>query len=96
MYQQFLCLLQFLKELHQENKISDIERDKLLGDWLWESDLILHEVESIMDGIHTYISELEDLPKHIKDKMLLVHLSDHFHSKEIKIGEEYKTYQVWL
>lgn len=50
--------------------------------FLDKADLILHEADG--DG-HTQYSNLLALPKHIKDKMMLMHIPDHFDVKSSKI-----------
>jgi len=68
-----------------------IDRDryqKLAGDWLWESDVIYHEVERGEAGAHTSEAELLALPPDVRKKIRLIHLADDFDDSEMPLARE--------
>jgi phosphoribosyl 1,2-cyclic phosphodiesterase len=53
--------------------------EKSLVSWFSDCDTIIHEAtDNPNDSVHTYVGELEKLPKEIKEKMVLIHIPDSF------------------
>lgn len=77
-----------LERLKNSGQLEASRLEKLAGGWLWEADIVYHEVTDIEGSAHTYLGDLENLPADIRRKIRLVHFPDGFESKEIKIAEE--------
>lgn len=76
-----------LDELLREGRISDARHSKLAGNWLWESDLIYHEV-SRRARSHTLESDLLELPPEIRRKLRLIHVADDFTEGPLAMAAE--------
>ena len=72
---------------------SDTYFDQELIEFLSPCEMIIHETGS---GIHTNYKNLIRLPKNIKGKIYLAHLSDNFDciNSELKVLEEGKIYKI--
>jgi ribonuclease BN (tRNA processing enzyme) len=72
-----------------EHGVIDADRyQKLAGNWLWESDVIYHEVERGEAGAHTSEVELLSLPPDVRRKIRLIHLADDFDDGELPLARE--------
>ena len=60
----------FVNKLHSDGVITAARRDKILG-FLWDCDLIIHEAGG--GKLHTNITDLEELPKSLLKKCILIH-----------------------
>jgi hypothetical protein len=67
-----------LRELLEEGRISQSEFARMAGPWLWESDLIYHEVTRQSGGGHTVEQELLSLSDRVRSKLRLLHAPDGF------------------
>ena len=71
---------------------ADTSFDPKLIKFMSDCDLIIHECNGTLPGIHTGYYELNSLPSEIRDKMYLIHCPDHFDrsGSKIKLLEEGK------
>jgi len=88
----------FVDDLYRRNLIDD-KRLIDLQEFLWESDLIIHEVTlAPPQDIHTNLDELKALPENVRAKILLVHsdtiTSEHVAGTGMKVMERFKTYEI--
>ena len=67
-----------LRELLEEGAISRSEFARMAGPWLWESDLIYHEVTRQSGGGHTFEQDLLSLSALVRSKLRLLHAPDGF------------------
>ncbi|HEY2932010.1 MAG TPA: MBL fold metallo-hydrolase [Acidobacteriota bacterium] len=77
-----------LKSLLQEESISPDEYDRLAGEWLWQADVIYHEVTSTESGPHTSEKDLLALPETVRRKLRAIHISDDYEEKELRVARE--------
>jgi len=77
-----------LAELLENRILSRDGYEKLAGDWLWQADLIYHEVERGHAGLHTSEEQLLSLPDSVRAKLRLVHISDDFTEGPLPVARE--------
>ncbi|MFB3905405.1 MAG: MBL fold metallo-hydrolase [Acidobacteriota bacterium] len=77
-----------LQRLLEHGVIDDKRYRKLAGDWLWQSDVIYHEVERGETGAHTSEAELLALPPEVRKKIRLIHLADDFEHSQFPLARE--------
>jgi ribonuclease BN (tRNA processing enzyme) len=77
-----------LKELFDSGILREARYHQLRGDWLWNADVIYHEVDGDPDGSHTFVGDLLALPAETLKKIRLVHIPDEFETRELPIAEE--------
>ena len=77
-----------LRRLLEHGVIDANRYEKLAGDWLWQSDVIYHEVERGEAGAHTSEADLLSLPAEVRRKIRLIHLADDFQDSELPLARE--------
>lgn len=77
-----------LQRLLEHGVIDTGRYEKLAGHWLWESDVVYHEVERGDAGGHTSETELLSLPPEFRKKVRLIHLADDFTDSELPLARE--------
>jgi ribonuclease BN (tRNA processing enzyme) len=80
-----------LRTLREKGIIDAGRYEKLAGNWLWNCDLIYHEVERGHAGPHTAEKDLLALPPDVRRKIRLIHLSDGFVERELPAAQEGET-----
>jgi len=88
----------FVDDLFAEGKIDTRQRVDLQG-FLWDADLIIHEVTlGLPENIHTNLDELKLLPEQVQRKILLVHSDDitaaHVADTGMRVMEKFKLYEI--
>jgi ribonuclease BN (tRNA processing enzyme) len=65
--------------LDRDYSLADLKKLTRDALWFYDCDIIVHEAtDNKNDPVHTYVGELEKLPKEIKKKMFLTHVPDGF------------------
>ena len=77
-----------LRQLLDGGKISADCFERLAGDWLWDADVIYHEVSRDEPTLHTLERDLLALPEGIRRKIRLVHVADDFVEQDLAVGRE--------
>jgi len=77
-----------LRRLLEDGILSATSYQKLAGDWLWQADVVYHEVERGPAGLHTSEDELLSLPESIRAKLRLVHVPDDFEEAVLPVARE--------
>jgi phosphoribosyl 1,2-cyclic phosphodiesterase len=77
-----------LESLREEGTIDFEQYRRLAGDWLWEADLIYHEVDRHEPSPHTLEKDLLALPAEIIRKIRLIHYPDNFAEGAIPLARE--------
>lgn len=77
-----------LKQLREEGVLSESRYRKLSGDWLWDADLIYHEVDRLEPSPHTLENDLLELPEQVRRKIRLVHFPDDFDERTLPLARE--------
>ncbi len=77
-----------LAQLLEDGALSREAYEKLAGDWLWQADVIYHEVERGQAGLHTSEDQLLSLPDSVRAKLRLVHVSDGFQEGRLPVARE--------
>lgn len=79
---------ELLRRLREKGVLTAQEYEKLAGDWLWECDLIYHEVARQGPTSHTLESDLLALPAETRKKLRLVHIADDFVEERLPVARE--------
>lgn len=78
-----------LRRLYSAGKLSRERYEKLNGDWLWNSDVIYHEADrGNPKSPHTLEEDLLKLPEAVRERIRLVHVSDHFEEGPLPVARE--------
>jgi len=77
-----------LRRLLERGVIDAGRYNKLASDWLWQSEVIYHEVERGEAGAHTSEAELLALSPEVRRKIRLIHLADDFDDSELPLARE--------
>lgn len=77
-----------LRKLREDGTISEQQYDRLAGNWLWDSDLIYHEVDRVPGGPHTHEDDLLALGPDTCSRMRVIHVPDGFEERDIPIASE--------
>ena len=83
-----------LQELRSTGALTEARYQRLTGNWLWDADVIYHEVDGNADGPHTFVGDLLGLPPETRRRIRLVHIPDEFQTDELPIAVEGETLVV--
>lgn len=79
---------ELLRGLRDRGTLSEERYQRLVGDWLWSSDLIYHDVARRAPSPHTLEADLLALPEETRRKIRLVHMADNFTEQELRLARE--------
>ncbi len=79
---------ELLRKLLDAGRLSPIRYEKLAGEWLWQADVIYHEVARHEPSPHTLESDLLALPLEARRKIRLIHYADDFTPGHLPLAEE--------
>lgn len=77
-----------LRRLLENGTLDAARYEKLAGGWLWDADVIYHEVARSGPSPHTLESDLLLLPEETGRKIRLVHVADDFTEDRLKVARE--------
>lgn len=82
---------ELLEALRKKGTLDEARFQKLAGNWLWQADLVYHEVERHGPTSHTLEKDLLALPEAVQKKIRLVHISDDFAEAQLPVAREGET-----